>query len=378
MSMNPKGLLMKRKRLIKFEKVHDGINYLADLNYPDKVIELKNIKVAKIQLGTSKQNIILDIPPLGLLRLTDWSKKQLGAKVGVNFDKWFRYSKPHEIEEELRRRFTRTGECAKIRARRIIDITETKFCNGYIRAILSPDYFPIDDVLIFDRLAQTYGNQVSEMEFIKNRYSDDFYNDRASHYTMTGEPINLGPIDRNSKNEIVRAYYAAAEKEGLLPDNDWVYQGLHIRNSEVGYTALTIDCTIFRLVCLNGAIVSTKQGRLLYRTHRNIDAKGIDKILNPVFVKMPKAFNSNQQRIIVLRDSVVKDPNEEIEKFLQKQKATKLFIEKTKNAFNEEPINNKYGVWQAIARAAKMELSTKNMEKRFELEEIAGKYLMAA
>lgn len=376
MSMNPKGLLMKRKRLIKFEKVHDDINYLADLNYPDKVIELKNIKVAKIQLGTSKQNIILDIPPLGLLRLTDWSKKQLGAKVGVNFDKWFRYSKPHEIEEELRRRFTRTGECAKIRARRIIDITETKFCNGYIRAILSPDYFPIDDVLIFDRLAQTYGNQVSEMEFIKNRFSNDFYNDRSSHYTIVGEPFNVGPIDINNVVVSTESHYDTLGHD-KLPTDDWLYMGFHIRNSEVGHTAFSIDSTIFRLVCLNGVVVSTKHDRLLYRIHKNISAEGIDKLLNPVFEKMPKIIDRNKQRIITLRRSLVENPDQEIERFLQKRKVSKLFIEKTKKAYREEPIDTKYGIWQAIARAAKMPLNSDNMEKRFELEEIAGKYLVA-
>lgn len=377
MSRSPKGLLMQRKKLLKFEEVSDLIHQLHDRNFRDQIIDLEKVNV--LPDGNKKQpGIYLDVPQVGKLSLTDWSKRQLGSILGVKFDKWFDplIIKAEEIQEELKRRFSRTHESRKIRARRYDPKDPgSKHADGFVRAILSPTYSAIDDIRIFDRLGKKFRGQMGDVSFMRNHIGTDFFSDRSSHYTVVGEPVNMGPIDRTHPDKRVRDVYDIADREGQLPSEDWVYQGFHFRNSEVGYTAVTIDASTFRLVCLNGMIVTVKDGRLLYRVHKAIDDESIDSLLDGAFRKMPAAWERNRKQMVALRDAVLEDPEAEILKFLNRQKATKAFQDAVKEAYETEPLANRYGVLQALSRAAQGE---PNMDKRVELEEMAGRYLALA
>jgi hypothetical protein len=368
---------MQRKKLLKFEDVSDRIHQLHDLNFQDQVIDLEKIKVLPDN-NDKKPGIHLDVPNMGKLTLTEWSKKQLGSILGIKFDKWFdpEIVKAEEIQEELIRRFSRTHESRKIRARQYKpEDPGSKYADGYVRAVLSPTYAPIDDIRIFDRLGKKFRGQVDDMNFLQNHLGTDFFSDRASHYTVVGEPVNMGPIDRDHPDPKVRHIYDIAEREGMLPKEDWVYQGFHFRNSEVGYTAVIIDSSTFRLVCLNGMIVNVKNGRLLYRVHRSIDDESIDGLLDNAFRKMPAVWEENRKRLAALRMETLEDPEAEILKFLVRNKATKTYQEQVQKAFESEPLPNRYGVLQALSKAAQGEL---DMDKRIELEELAGNYLAHA
>jgi hypothetical protein len=109
---------MQRKKLLKFEDVFDRINVLHDRNFKDQVVDLEKVRVLP-DGNEKKPGIFLDVPNMGKLSLTDWSKRQLGSILGIKFDKWFDPTvvKADEIQEELVRRFSRTHESRKIRAR---------------------------------------------------------------------------------------------------------------------------------------------------------------------------------------------------------------------------------------------------------------------
>lgn len=375
--MNPLGLLMKQKKVTKFDTVLERITDLHDLNYPDRVVDLKDVRVCKA--GSQEHpDVALEVPGIGILNMTDWSRRQLGGMLGVQWNKWFNPDtvKPEEIQQEMQRRFSRTGQSSKLRARRFKKGDPgAKKADGFLRAVLSPTYSSIDDIRVFGRLAAKFRGRMDELSFIKNHLGTDFYNEKASHYSVVGPPVNMGDIDRGHSDPRVRGIYDMAEREGLLPDADWVYQGFHVRNSEVGYTAVTIDATTFRLVCLNGAIVTISDGRLMYRMHRGIEDEGIDVLLDSAFRKMPGVWDLNQRRMAGLKDRIIGDPKEEITKFLEKNKASKTFIEAVIKAYEEEPLMSGYGVLQALTRAAHQET---DMDKRYEIEELAGKYMSQA
>ena len=379
MNMSPRGLLMRQKKLIKFDNVCKRVHKLADQNFPDKVIDLKDIRVVSDK-NEKKLSVNLDVRGIGILNMTEWSKHQLGTKLGINWDKWFNseHIKPQEIEEEMRRRFSRTGDSAKIRARRFdSNSPNRKHADGFVRAVLSPTYSVIDDTRIFDRLAKNFGGEMKDVSFVQNHLGSDFFNDRTSHYSIISNPIDMGPIERNHIDARVRNIYDLAAAEGTLPDRDWVYQGIHFRNSEVGYTAVTIDSSTFRLACLNGVIVSIKGERLLYRVHRGIEDTAIDDLLFNAFDKMPIAWERNRKRMTSLQGALVdrEQVKVEIKRFLEREKASRAFIEEVKTAYEEEPIPSRYGIWQALTRAAKLSM---DMEKRYEYEEMAGRYLAKA
>lgn len=373
--IDPEVLLSQRKTLLKFEDVLTRIHAESDLNFEDCVVDLEKVRVVPNKSG-GLPDVCLEVPSVGKLTLTDWSKKQLGALVGVRFDKWFdpEVVTAEEIQQELQRRFARTREVRKIRARRFRG-EHSGDADGYCRAVLSPSYAPIDDVRIFDQLQKCFHSQVGDFRFMQDRLGTDFYDDRTSNYAMVSDRISLGPINREHPNSQVRRVYRMAEAEGLLPEEDWVYQGLCFRNSEVGYTALTVDADMFRLLCLNGAIISTDGGRILYRTHRAIDDGAIEKLLRVVFTSTPALLERNRKMVTALSNAATEDPVTEMLKFLERQKATKAFQEAAIEAYAKEPLANRYGVMQAIARAAR---DVADMNRRVELEELAGRYMAQA
>jgi hypothetical protein len=109
---------MQRKKLLKFEDVSDRIHTLHDRNFKDQVVDLEKVRVVPDN-NDKKPGVYLEVPNMGKLSLTDWSKRQLGSILGVKFDKWFDPAvvKAEEIQEELVRRFSRTHESRKVRAR---------------------------------------------------------------------------------------------------------------------------------------------------------------------------------------------------------------------------------------------------------------------
>lgn len=374
MNISPQDLLAQRKTLTKFDDVYNKITKLAELNYPDIVIPLKDILIVPIKEG---EGVNLDVPQIGVLKLNDWSKKQLGSLLGINWDKWFdtKFIHPREIEDELALRFTRMGHEAKLRARRFDKKDpQRKEAEGFLRAVLSPGYCPIDDLYLFERIAKNFRSTLKDMFFI-DHLGPSYWNDKASYYTALGPKIDLGPIDRNHPDPNTRRIYDAAEREGLLPEKDVIYQGFHMRNSEVGFTAVTIDSTVFRLVCLNGAIVNINEGRLLYRMHKQIEPDDLDVLLLKTFERMPQAWNDNKKKLHLMLDSFLGNPEDEIKRFLSNSNASKAFIAAAIAAFETEASSSRYGVMQAISKAAQGE---EDMDKRREYESLAGRYLSLA
>jgi hypothetical protein len=208
------------------------------------------------------------------------------------------------------------------------------------------------------------GNHLSK----KTRWGDD----RCNHFTLVGDPINMGAIDRNHPDPAVRNIYDIAEAEGALPKDDLVYPGFHMRNSEVGFTAITIDEFSFRLVCLNGMMITVGDSRLLYRQHRPIEDAALDQQLKSVFSQAPVRWERTRNQLTNMQDSSVDHPQALIESELKRLDAPKHFREAAIKAFDKEPIKTNYGILQAITRAAQ---DYDDMNRRFEFEAMAGNVL---
>ena len=361
--------LDQAKMVIKFDAVRDVVAQQHDLKNPDTVIEMDKIRL--------NEQLDVEIPNTGTFRMTNWAKKQIGSILGVQWDKWFnpRFVAHNQVQEELQRRFSRTGDQRKLRTKRFKgDSPGIPGCDGYLRAVLSPTYHPIDDERVFDRLEKQFGSQASDLQFMTNHLSkkSSWGNDHCNYYTMIGQPVNMGGIDRKHPDSQVRRIYDIAEMEGALPEDDIVYPGFNMRNSEVGYTAITIDEFSFRLVCLNGMMITTGDSRLLYRRHVPIENARLDKQLKEVFAKAPVRWEKTRQQLARSQVVVMADPTQVIEDTLKRLDAPKHFRELAVKKHKEEPLKNGYGVLQAITRAAQ---DYDDMDKRFEFEAMSGKVL---
>jgi hypothetical protein len=353
---------MKRK-LVRFDDVRDAVASAHDQNLDDIVVDLGKVRITP--------NIELEIPKTGTFSMTEWSKRQFGAILGIQWDRWFNHISPSVIQKEIRMRFSINQSEKKIRLRK----TNDSDVDGEVRAILSPSYFPIDNVRVFERMENAFKGEVSKLKFAPSSLealrSDT---DKSSHFSVFTDPVSMGKIVRGKDKEASK-WYSIAESEGALPEEDWLYPGFKLRNSEVGYSALTVDEYSFRLVCLNGLLISSGNQRLLYRQHRSIEDAELDKLLKKVFTAAPERWDATIGQMRTLREAHLPDARLVLEDVLARMSATKKFREEAFVAYSKEPLGTKYGVLQAITRAAQ---NYEDVDKRSEFESMAGKYLAAA
>jgi hypothetical protein len=362
--------LQDTRKLIKFDDVRKQVGEQHSLKNPDVVINMADIRVTP-ELG-------MEVPHLGTFVMTDWARKQLGSALGIQWDKWFnpKVVDHKVVQEEIQRRFAKTGDVRKIRTSRFRkEAPGVKNCDGYMRAVLGPTYHPIDDERIFDRLERQFGSQVSDLNFMHNHLhkKGGWGTDHSQHYTLVGDAIDLGPIKRDHSDAEVRRWYEIAHMEGKLPENDFVYPGFHIRNSEVGYTAITIDEFSFRLVCLNGLMITTGDSRMMYRQHRPIEDVELDRQLKEVFEHAPVRWEDTRRDLVAAQAREIENPAEFIEIELKKLDVPKHFRDAVVKTFeNQEPLKTVYGVIQAITRTAQ---AYDDMDQRFEFEALGGRIL---
>lgn len=364
--------LEQSKTLRRFDDVRGAVATNAALKNPDRTIEMERLRITEA--------LDVEIPNQGTFRMTDWAKKQLGSILGVQWSKWFdpKLVKSDEIQQELQRRFSKTQDQRKLRTNKFREGTPgIPNCDGYLRAVLSPTYHSIDDERLFDRLEKKFIGKLDELSFMDNHLStrSRWGNDHCNYYTLVGQPINMGAIDRKHPDPQVREIYDIAEKEGALPKDDMVYPGFQMRNSEVGFTAVIIDEFSFRLVCLNGMMITTGDSRLMYRRHVPIEDAALDAQFNQVFDNAPVRWEKTRQLLASSQGVVVDHPEAFLEDELKKLEAPKHFREAAIKAFKKEPLKTGYGMVQAITRAAR---AYEDMDKRFEFEALAGRVLHRA
>jgi len=370
--MQPRGLnLENSKKLIKFEAVRQSVAEQHALKNEDIVIEMSKIRVTPA--------LAMEVPNIGTFTMTNWAKKQLGSALGIQWDRWFdpKLVDHNMVQEEIQRRFSKTGDVRKLRTMKFRSgIPGVPGCDGYMRALLGPTYHPIDDERVFDRLERKFGPQVSDFKFMKHlARKDEWGTDHSTHYTMVGPQISLGAINRDHPDEKVRHWYGVAAMEGKLPEEDFIYPGFHVRNSEVGYTAITIDEFSFRLVCLNGLMMTVGDARLMYRQHRPIEDAELDKQLDQVFTRGPERWERTRKQLLTAQEFAIENPAEFLEIELKRLEAPKHFRDAAIKAFEKEPLPTGYGAIQAVTRAAQ---EYADMDQRYEYEALGGRLLQRA
>ena len=162
------------------------------------------------------------------------------------------------------------------------------------------------------------------------------------------------------------------DQEKVHGDLDTHTLGVHWRMSEVGFCPLTGDLVVYRLICQNGMIGLTEKTSIISRRLALVDEGEFRTEIGMGIEKARERQNEMLERLTALRDYKLSDPVSELKSWLGgRADVNKEFISNAEAAFREEPINSKYGVLQAITRAAKKY----HPDQRVVLETIAGIYL---
>jgi hypothetical protein len=292
-----------------------------------------------------EHGLLLRISDKGAWPLAEWAHKQLAEKLEIPkryYDKMLESGKLELLAENINAWLE-----GKRRLIRILD--------GKIRAILSDRY----------RIIDNYDLVFLALDEFKKKETIEIY-----RIDLTETMLYLKAIDRTLVDTV--------------RDEDIVYGGLIIRNSEVGASALRIEPFILRRICSNGLILQHSlkkihlgretsetgeidwsdetrelEDRVLWSKVRDIIRATFDREIFGLWVKrLKESIDVKIEKPVKAVNNIVKHLN------LSEEEREKLL------AYFSEP--TKYGLINAVTNLAGQ---TKNVEEQVKLEEFAGKIL---
>ncbi|MCC7539356.1 MAG: hypothetical protein IT379_24240 [Deltaproteobacteria bacterium] len=319
-----------------FDEIQQIVATRAAKNLPDVVVPLA--EVAMLVSGS------LVLPDRRAVAMTPWSQRQLASLLGVRWDRWFEMATPEERADEVNRRLRRMPVERKLRLTR--DTSEVN--DGVIRAFLGPGFTPIDDHRVIEAISATV--RLDEFRFVRIDVTD-----RTSQYAaVSAEAIELG---------------TGGKSDLMLP-------GFQIRNSEVGFAALTVDCWMWRLHCSNGLILPVGGRRLLYRTHRAIADEKLAAVLVIALAKVPRTWSSAAETLRRAKSTTVEDVGGMVDRILDDPLVPRSLAKVAREVVLADEDRTRFGVAQAITSVAHVQ--NHDPEVRFTLERLAGEWLAAA
>lgn len=220
------------------------------------------------------------------------------------------------------------------------------------RAILTDKYTQLDNNFAFGAL----GSVLNEDDSVKLQgfmLDDRYLNARMTFPSMK---VNLGTIQKP----------------------DWVFVGIHFRNSEVGCSSVAIDACLWRQVCTNGMIVRVKSkegddrfSSFLQQRHSRISQNELQNRVSDAISKAVNAGDGAIESFAKSREVKVKSPLDLIKELAKKEKYSQAFTDSVQNSFMSEPEETAYGVINAFTHAAQK----LPIEQRLDVESFAGKFM---
>jgi hypothetical protein len=317
-----------------FADVYQSVMQRSCEMLPDQVVHVADLRM------TPEGYITL--PGALCYRLNPVALRGLASMLGLRWDKWFQSASGDERAEEVNRRFQRTPGEKKIRAW----VDRDGAADGIARAFLAPTFTPIDDHRIFERMHTMMKGLLDEY-----RFTSVVFTDSTTHYT-------------------------AVHTEAFDLDGELLYPGFHLRNSEVGASALSLDDHWMRLVCMNGLMVRVGGKRALYRTHRSIEDDQLAAALVIAVGRLPERWNTAFAWMQSAKRSTVPHPDDAVAAILgDSAEVPKALLEEAQRVVLRDGDLSRFGVVQAITLVAHQ--TNKDPDVRFAMERLAGDYLAA-
>jgi hypothetical protein len=317
-----------------FLDVYGDVQRRADAMLPDRVVHVADLRM------TPEGHV--ELPGGTRLRINAHAKRQVSSLLGLRWDRWFQSASGEERAEEINRRFARIPGQLKVRAWR----EDTGEAHGVARAFLAASFTPIDDARIFERMNTMMRGLLDEYRFTAVEFTDT-----TTHYTAVhGEPFDL--------------------------DGELLHPGWHLRNSEVGASALSLDDHWLRLVCANGLMVRVGGKRSLYRTHRAIEDDQLAAALVIAVGRLPERWRTTFAWMQTAKRVAVPHPDDAVAAVLgDSSEVPRAMLEEAQREVLRVGDATRFGVVQAITLVA--HAKNTDPDVRFAMERLAGDYLVA-
>lgn len=318
---------------VSFAHVLEEAHASADLAYPDQVMPLSRLRMT--------DDGLVDVAGIGPLELTPWSRMQLGHRLGLR--SWLDGPR---FTATVNSRLRCEGASVKVRARRRAPGGQWVDA-GVLRAIFRTSTAPIDDVRVLESLHRVFGDRADAVRFVRIARTD-----AVSHFVaLTGDDVDLGQD--------------AEDPHG---------PGLFLVNSEVGGWDLCLYEFLFRVECANGLVGQSAGAILLCLPPKPITDDALDREVARAVARLPERWAASIAVLRRARATVVDNPEDRIRALLDRTPETRPFTERVVAAHREEPMPSRFGVVQAITRAAQ----DTPPETRLALERFAGRIASGA
>lgn len=332
-----------------FDTVREEVAARAALSFSDQVLPLSRLHMQEDESG------LVEVPGVGSLALTDWSRSQLSRMLGIRWQRWFNETlvSPEERAGEINRRLGRSGVEWKLRSRRYGEGEQGQGAgDGVLRAFVSRTYTPIDDERVFERLALFMDLRAQTFRFVRVDRTD-----KTSQYVaVTEDDVDLG----NGTPDLHR-------------------HGFLLVNSEVGAAALHLMEYLFRLVCTNGLVIVTAAKRLFYRIHRTTTDESLDRDLAYAFVQLPERWSQGTRLLREARHESITEPENVIRALLDADTEVRPYTERVVDDYRAEPEPTRFGIVQAMTRTAqRLPPEDRLFMERFAGGVLAGQFEVAA
>lgn len=214
--------------------------------------------------------------------------------------------------------------------------------DGHIRGVLSGSYSKYDAPEILQSVKEVFGDK---------------------HFKLKGSFINEE-----------RLHVRLVENEMLPIDGEDLFAGITLDSSDVGKSGLAVRFFIYKQVCTNGLIITQSSAQLFKQKHIGITHEDFKQGLEDGL----KSFSEIKDKIVEMIKETHKIPlKADIEELMKEVKQTTNLSDNDIDevlslvAKNYEP--TRWGLINGITEVAQKF----SLERRIELEEIAGSMLTA-
>ena len=316
-----------------FETVMGKVSANSALALPDQVMPISRLRAT--------DDGFIEVPGVGMTSLTQWSRRQLAGILGIRWDRWFSEDLvvPADRAAEINLRFRRSSDALKIRTRRWTTHEEAKG-DAVLRAFVSPTYAPIDDLQVFEKLDSVLGGRMQELCFVRLDVTDE----SSQYAAVNRQDVDLG-----------------------ITKPDHHRNGILIANSETGSRSLTLLVWIWRLVCNNGLVApESSVFRMVHRRQKD----GVMQAKLAIAVRLlPEYWNRTERALRNARQDPVDDPHATLEVMVTAHPQLRPISESVYDAYEQDPEPTRFGLIQAVTRAAQ----GLRPEDRLTVEEFAGR-----
>ena len=331
---------------------------------PGQPVTLESIRARLVQEASHHEDVIvkgrdIEIRKDGLIqlrggdgRLFSWNDHAFGqfcAKIGVPADFVRRSPEDgpaskssiinHWKEQVDGRAFT-------LRLRNLNEPDSRTGAHGFVRAFMTDRFSKFDNLEMLDVMEPFI--RANDLELQLGAHTDQSFHLRL----LSPDFIEMGTEAKSDPHKV----------------------GIHVLNSEIGKHIFHGDFLVYRQVCTNGLVSLFDKKHLFHHKHVGVELHEIRTSISAGLEKMQDYTEITVERLKSLKASPVTDPLRELHRSLKAGRATDEFVSLAMQSYEEEPIPTRFGVIQAITRAAQ-KLPT--FDARVQMEELAGRLLAA-